>query len=214
MTILYSFRRCPYAMRARMALAQAQTRVELREVQLKKKPPSLLQYSAKGTVPVLITSSGTVIDESLDIMFWAIGEEHPWLMHQGAVWQRQYVELFDREFKPWLDAYKYRRQDDVASADDYRNNNLPWLTKLDHRLAVTPYLLGEQEQLVDVAILPFVRQFAFVDEAWFFAQEWPFLQAWLRAWLTSEHFLSVMPKFAPWLEGSRGLDWQMTVEQS
>ena len=198
--VLYSFRRCPYAMRARMALWVAGIMVELREVKLAAKPPALLAASPKGTVPVLVLADGRVIDESLDIMRWALGQNDPegWLA--GA--DPAVIAANDGPFKHHLDRAKYPgRYEEEHTATDHRAAALALLAPLEARLAEAPYLCGDRRSLTDIALLPFIRQFAAIDPAWFAAQANPRLQAWLDELLASDLFAAVMPKFAPWKEG-------------
>ncbi len=190
--ILYSFRRCPYAMRARLALASACIPCELREILLRDKAPELLQASPKGTVPVLVTESA-VIDESLDIMLWALKRNDPecWLDMPDS--GHSLITRTDSEFKPNLDAYKYK--DDMAA----RSRATAFLQELDVQLS--PNLFGTGPKLADMAILTFVRQFAFVDKPWFDAQDWPNLSRWLQDFITSNRFAAIMQKHPIWQAG-------------
>ncbi|WP_457647570.1 glutathione S-transferase [Profundibacter sp.] len=190
--ILYSFRRCPYAMRARLALASAGIPCELREILLRDKAPELLQASPKGTVPVLVTDT-QVIDESLDIMLWALNHNDPegWLdMPDTGL---ELITRTDSEFKPNLDAYKYKG--DMAA----RARAATFLHELDAQLS--PYLFGTAPKLADMAILTFVRQFAFVDKPWFDAQDWPNLTNWLQDFIASPRFTAIMLKYPKWQAG-------------
>jgi glutathione S-transferase len=197
--VLYSFRRCPYAMRARMALWVAGVTVELREVKLAAKPPALLAASPKGTVPVLVLADSTVIDQSLDIMRWALGQNDPegWLAGEDAA----LIAVNDGPFKHHLDRAKYPGRYEEEDGTDHRAAALALLAPLEARLAGAPYLCGETRALTDIALLPFIRQFAAIDPAWFTAQPLPRLQGWLEGLLASDLFAAVMPKFAPWAEG-------------
>jgi len=193
--VLYSFRRCPYAMRARLALAVSGTRCQLREVKLSAKPGAMLAVSPKGTVPVLVLPTGQVIDESLDIMRWALGRSDPegWLTRDDP----ELIAENDGPFKRDLDRYKYPERytlDPLA----HRSSGLGFLCKLEERLTKTPHLSGSKRGLTDMAIMPFVRQFAAVDAAWFEAQPLPRLRSWLEAQLTSDLFRTVMMRFPPW----------------
>ena len=198
--ILYSFRRCPYAIRARMALALAQVPCLLHEVSLRDKPAALLQASPKGTVPVLVQPDGTVIDQSLDIMQWALHQHDPsdWLQPKDGTPADMlaWVHACDSTFKQALDRYKYpsRHPQDLHSAA--RNTASAWLATLDQQLAISGHLLGTQDSLADAAIFPFVRQFAAVEPPWWAAQPWPHLHAWLQRWLDSALFIQVMRKDA------------------
>ena len=194
--ILYSFRRCPYAMRARMALAVSGTPHEIREVKLSDKPAEMLAASPKGTVPVLVLPDGQVIDESLDIMRWALARNDPerWLDGDDAA----LIAANDGPFKHHLDRYKY--PDRHASEPlEHRALGLAMLGEFDRRLVSRAYLCGETRSLTDAAILPFVRQFAAVDRAWFDAQPLPALQRWLATGLVSPLFAQIMEPRPIWL---------------
>ena len=195
-TILYSFRRCPYAMRARMALSSSGLEYEHREVVLRDKPPEMLEVSPKGTVPVLLTETGTVIEESLDIMRHALAVKDPegWLEHDDP----ELVAANDGPFKHHLDRYKYATRYEGADAETHRDAALDYLRTLDARLRQTPQLFGPAMSLADAAIFPFVRQFAHTDRAWFDALDLPGLQAWLAGHLASPRFADIMVKHAPW----------------
>lgn len=198
--ILYSFRRCPYAIRARLALRRADIHVELREIELKNKPPSMLTASPKGTVPVLITQEQQVIDESLDIMRWALSQNDPdnWLENSTSVQTTKLIEQIDQEFKPWLDKYKYADRHTEHDAKYYRDQCLPFLRQLNESLAANNFLMADKMTLADAAIFPFIRQFAAVDQTWFTNSPHRHLQAWLDKHLASELFKSVMHKYQPW----------------
>ncbi len=199
--ILYSFRRCPYAMRARMALMASGQTVRLREVVLRDKPAEMLEASPKGTVPVLILEDGTVIDESLDVMAWALSQNDPggWLTADGEA----LIAEADGPFKKALDRYKYpnRYEDEGVDKLEQRAKGREFLAKLDGILKDQTYLLGDAITKADIAIFPFVRQFANTDRAWFDAEPLPHLQRWLAGHLESELFLSVMTKFPQWKTG-------------
>ena len=210
MPILYSFRRCPYAMRARLALAVSGVHYELREVVLRSKPAALLAASPKGTVPVLVLPSGGVIDESLDIMRWALEQHDPdgWLENGPIDDMLVIIDANDGPFKHALDRYKYPNRypqesgtDTKAFAVAQRSNAARWLSELELRLSGDlnrDWLFSHQASLADIAILPFVRQFAHTDANWFAEQPWPQLQAWLARFESSALFESVMDKHAAW----------------
>jgi glutathione S-transferase len=195
--VLYSFRRCPYAMRARLALAASGTRYEIREVRLADKPAALLSASLKGTVPVLLAADGTVIDESLAIMRWALEARDPegWLMRDDPA----LIAINDGMFKHHLDRYKYPGRHG-SDPDVHRHDGLRVLRDLDARIAIAGQLCGSAPGLADAAIMPFVRQFAGVDRAWFDAQPLPSLQAWLAGHLASDLFDGIMHRVARWSE--------------
>ena len=204
--VLYSFRRCPYAMRARLALAVSGVSYALREVALKSKPPQLLAASAKGTVPVLVLAGGQVIDESLDIMRWALLNKDPfgWLKYSQTHDEQALIAGNDGPFKQALDRYKYPNRYPVEARGEptkfalaMRDAGALWLLTLDARLSAG-WLLGDQASLADMACLPFVRQFAHTDAVWFAAQPWPLLQAWLARFESSPLFEGVMGKHPPW----------------
>jgi glutathione S-transferase len=203
--ILYSFRRCPYAMRARLAIAASGQACELREVVLRDKPPALLKASPKATVPVLVDSDGHVIDQSLDIMLWALRRNDPqaWLTPQqdGLEAMLALVADCDENFKPKLDRYKYPQRFQELSGDRFRDDAAAWLESLDRRLAGQVFLFGSRPALADMAIAPFVRQFAHVDPTWFLDRPWSHLQRWLSGWKDSSLLEIVMAKYPPWQEG-------------
>lgn len=199
--ILYSFRRCPYAIRARMALACAGIECELRELMLKDKPADMLKHSPKGTVPVLILKDGNVIDESLDVILWALDENDPdsWLLEKNRS-----IELIvenDQQFKPLLDRYKYADRHPELTEQAHREQTLPFIESLNNRLTHTSYLLSDQSTLADIALFPFIRQYAFVNKAWFDQQPYPELQNWLEVLLRSHLFKSIMPKYKLFNDG-------------
>lgn len=196
--ILYSFRRCPYAMRARMALWAAGIAVELREVKLAAKPPQLIEASPKATVPVLVLSDGAVIDESLAIMRWALAQNDPqdWLAGDDAA----QIAINDGAFKHHLDRAKYPARYE-AYGIDHRAEGLALLMPLDAQLENAPYLCGPTRTLTDIALFPFIRQFAAIEPEWFAAQPLPHLQGWLERHIASDVFANIMPKFAPWVVG-------------
>ncbi|MFW5426797.1 MAG: glutathione S-transferase [Methylophagaceae bacterium] len=197
-TILYSFRRCPYAMRARMAIAVSGIQVELREVVLRDKPQALLDISLKATVPVLVTQDQKVIDESLDIMHWALKQSDPdnWLADVND----ELITNNDGEFKHWLDRYKYADRYSEQTELYYRKQGEKILLFLEERLLTTPYMSGEKITLTDIALFPFIRQFAFVDIAWFEHAPYPTLRGWLHELIKSDLFITSMFKYKPWSE--------------
>ncbi len=196
--LLYSFRRCPFAIRARLAIYHAEIDVELHEVTLKDKPKAMLELSSKGTVPVLY-DQGQVIDESLDIMLWALNINDPdcWL---SAYTERQRNEAFrlisenDNEFKPWLDKYKYSDRYPEHDQAYYRQQCDLFLQKLEEHLQSKKYLLAGHITLVDMAIFPFIRQFSMVDKKWFDQCEYTALRGWLYKLLELPLFKQVMQK--------------------
>ncbi|QNK68364.1 glutathione S-transferase [Variovorax sp. PAMC26660] len=208
--VLYSFRRCPYAMRARLALVASGQHCELREVVLKNKPPEMLAASPKGTVPVLLTQDGTVLEQSLDVMRWALqrNDPHRWLQPDAGTPEDMLalVATCDDEFKPQLDRYKYPGRF-ADAGDSAREQGARFLRDLEAKLTASPHLAGTHATLADAAVMPFVRQFAMVEPAWFDAQPWPRLHAWLSGWTASDLFARAMHKYAPWQGGERGVDF-------
>ena len=220
--ILYSFRRCPYAIRARLALAASGQTYEHREVVLGDKPPELLGASPKGTVPVLVLPEGRVIDESLDIMLWALGRHDPqqWLglhastappqraMASGELGDRlALIAQCDGPFKLALDAYKYPQKQHPHPAKTFhpaefqthaRQQASGFIDGLNQRLERGACLFGPQLSLADAAVVPFVRQFAGVQPEWFAQAPWPALRAWLHRITASALFVRVMQKHAQW----------------
>lgn len=204
--ILYSFRRCPYAIRARLALRYARIGVALREVVLRDKPDELIKVSPKATVPVLIINESTadqeVIDESLDIMFWALAQNDPagWLDVDVELANRL-IDANDEQFKPWLDRYKYPDRYDGIEAGEPLEHCRVFLDELEGRLQQHSYICGARASIVDFAIYSFVRQFAFADEEWFESSPYVALKRWLLEFLDSELFAAVMNKYPPWRAG-------------
>ena len=198
MNTLYSFRRCPYAMRARMALRYSEVAVDIVEVSLKAQPAEMLALSGKGTVPVL-SADGRVIDESLDIMRWALAQNDPqdWLLKDDPVAAEQIAPLIeqnDQVFKVHLNRYKYAERYPEQPMEVYRNEGEVFLRRLDQLLEGRDYLLADHPSLADVALMPFVRQFAHVDRDWFGQTPYLRLQAWLQRLLESDLFTSIMKK--------------------
>ncbi len=205
--VLYSFRRCPYAMRARLALASSGIGVELREVVLRDKPTDMLEVSPKGTVPVLVLDDGEVLEESLDVINWALQNSDPeGLTNYPAVEiddMRSLIADNDGPFKTALDRYKYpNRYENVDIAKEQETAS-DFLNELDSRLEGKQYLFGKNFSLADAAILPFVRQFAHVDRDWFWGQDWPNVIRWLEAFLESDRFQSIMKKYPQWKAGDQ-----------
>ncbi|MGP5209474.1 glutathione S-transferase [Psychrobacter alimentarius] len=199
---LYSFRRCPYAMRARLGLLFAELSVELREITLKNKPTQMLAISPKGTVPVLQLIDGTVIEESREIMMWALEQNDPQGLLDTAVLSQAeaLIAQNDNEFKYWLDRYKYADRHTEMTQTEYRQRGEVFLQVLEARLTKSRYLLGDSVTVADIGIMPFVRQFAHVDRDTFYDLPYPKLQQWLQNWLAHPLFLQAMVKFQPWQE--------------
>ncbi|MEM5472875.1 glutathione S-transferase [Hoeflea sp. AS60] len=195
--VLYSFRRCPYAMRARLAMSSAGLEVELREVVLRDKPEAFLKASPSGTVPCLV-GEGFVIDESLDVMIWALRENDPdnWLNMPEA--GHDWIARTDGPFKQALDRTKYPNRYPDVDPDGQRDIAAVFLSDLNSTIGEWIF---DHPTLSDFAILPFVRQFAFIDKDWFDAQPWPSLQGWLERFLASERFDQIMKKYPQWHDG-------------
>ena len=205
--VLYSFRRCPYAIRARLALQVSGVQYELREVSLKCKPAEMLAASPKGTVPVLVLQDGKVVDESLDIMRWALAQNDPdgWL-NPALSDMLELIASNDGQFKQALDRYKYPNRYPLESGGEtqafalsQRDQAVVWLQALESRLGKgwQTWLYSSQPSLADIAILPFVRQFAHTDAAWFGAQPWPLMNTWLANFEASTSFVATMARLKP-----------------
>jgi len=210
--ILYSFRRCPYAMRARMALVIAGQSVELREVVLREKPVEMLAASTKGTVPVLILPRGKIIDESIDVMHWALMQSDPegWQVPNTAEMDKLIADN-DGPFKHHLDRFKYATRYQDADPEVERAAAEEYLAALDARLLGTKHLMGETRSLADIAIFPFVRQFINAaterSDDGFSAQRFPSLNRWLKGHVASPLFASVMGKYPQWQPGQPGVNF-------
>jgi len=202
--ILYSYRRCPYAMRARMALSYAGIQVEIREIALREKPAHMLAVSPKGTVPVLVLASNEVLEQSLDIMDWALQQSDvdEWII-QDQAGQKLTADLIatnDGAFKKSLDKYKYAIRFPENPPEIYRAQGEEFLQRLEILLQQNTYLCRNTISKADVAIFPFVRQFSMVDENWFESADYPSLKAWLNGLLNSQLFLGVMQKYPVWAD--------------
>lgn len=208
--ILYSFRRCPYAMRARMGILAADVPVELREVVLREKPADMLAASAKGTVPVLVLPDGQdgrrVIDESLDVMHWALALSDPdgWLDADSKV-TAELIADNDGPFKHHLDRFKYATRYEGADPMEHRAAAEPYLQALDERLRATAHLMGDRISLADIAIFPFVRQFANAAGDWMKQTRFEALNRWLDHHVSSDLFKAVMKKYPQWQPGRPGV---------
>ncbi|MAZ03818.1 MAG: glutathione S-transferase [Sneathiella sp.] len=207
--VLYSFRRCPYAIRARMAIVSSGITVELRDILLKDKPRDMVEASPKATVPVLKRPDGKVIDESLDIMLWALehGDPEGWLPNDSSL-EKDIFSLIaenDGPFKSSLDRYKYHVRFPEKSREEYRKSGEMFLETLEQRLHTQPYLVTDRLTLADMAIFPFIRQFANSDIGWFEEAPYPNLRRWLDERLMSRQFRNVMKKREIWKEGTTGM---------
>ena len=200
--ILYTFRRCPYAMRARMGLAYAGIDFQIREVDLKNKPKEMLEVSPKGTVPVLLFEDSSVLEESLDILLWSLSLRDPdgWKNHPVEVLS-QMAELVtenDDVFKKHLDQYKYSDRFPAETKHTYRQRGEAFLEKLESRLTGSIFLFGANISYADVAIFSFIRQFSHVEPAWFQTAPYPCLRKWLAYFVDSDLYDSIMKKYQPW----------------
>jgi glutathione S-transferase len=207
--VLYTFRRCPYAIRARLALRSSGLPYQAREIELKRKPQHLLTLSPKGTVPVLWIKSPLeecVLDQSLSIMSWCLSQNDPqgWLesINKPGAIAMQLIEQNDGPFKSHLDRYKYPSRFGLISGLEDRDCAAKLLNSLQEQLMQQPFLSGERWGFVDAALAPFVRQYAHTDLTWFLNQPWRELMSWLRDFEQSEDFLAVMHKSPIWCEFS------------
>lgn len=198
-------------MRARLAIAYSQQRIEWREVILKAKPDALIKISPKATVPVLHLQNGQVIDESFDIMLWGLNKNDPDLWLGNDPNTRNQINALIQEndflFKPNLDRYKYSVRFPEKTPEEHRKSGEEFLAALEHRLTTSSYLVGDAITLADAAIFPFIRQFVGVDPSWFEDAPYPKLRVWLQTWLTSALFQSVMIKHAPWHSGDTPIEF-------
>lgn len=207
--ILYNFRRCPYAMRARLALLSAGITVEVREIILRNKPAHMLELSPKGTVPVLWLGN-RVIDESRDIMDWALAQNDPEGLLNMPSEGEDWIAAIEGPFKTALDRYKYATRYEGADPHHERTTARDVLMTVDAQLRDTPWLFGGKPCLADFATITFVRQFANVDRAWFDDQPWDGVQSWLNRFLSSARFETMMHKFSVWSDGDTPVFWPET----
>lgn len=197
--ILYSFRRCPYAMRARMALQLANVQCELREVELKNKPEEMLAVSPKGTVPILVLDN-SVLDESNDIIQWVQSNNPDILMdlnQEHADQTSEWIALFDGEFKHHLDRYKYHQRYG-SDAENHRACCDEILHLLDQYISSAYWIFSEELSLLDISILPFIRQFKIADEKHFFSQDYLKVIGLFKKFEDSQLLKSIMHKYNPW----------------
>jgi len=204
--ILYSFRRCPYAMRARMALHYSGINCELREVALRDKPNALLAASPKGTVPVLVLPDGSVIDESMDVIHYAISKNDPENILDFSKKIKSEINVAilanDTEFALLLRKYKYFEKHPEETQESYRQKiESHFLEKYEKMLDGNQFLFGKKS-IADFAILPFIRQFAFADKDWFFTSKYKNIITWLNNHIESDVFEDIiLAKHTPWKEG-------------
>ncbi|GAA5131820.1 glutathione S-transferase [Thalassotalea piscium] len=200
--ILYSLRNCPYAMRARIAIYRSSVPIELRDIVLKNKPKEMLLASPKGTVPTLVLPSGKVVDESLDVMLWALNTNDPYGL-LGANKEQLHnmltlIHRFDHEFKQALEQYKCAKRYHEANIEQCREKCELYIQEIEQRLNKGNYLINTEESLADIAILPFIRQFARVERQWYLQSPYPNLKKWLKHYLQSAMFTKVMAKYPLW----------------
>ncbi|MCL1078996.1 glutathione S-transferase [Parashewanella spongiae] len=203
--ILYSLRNCPYAMRARLALYASGQQVLLRDIVLSNKPAEMLIVSPKGTVPVLVTADKQVIDESLSIMKWAFSQTDPddYLnkAHTSALVEMlSVIALFDNEFKGHLEKYRCSKRYHEPSLLEDRQQCERYLADLESRLSQHQYLMSDKPSLTDLALMPFIRQFARVERQWYLQSPYPNLRQWLNGYLQSKMFSKVMAQYPMWLD--------------
>jgi glutathione S-transferase len=205
--ILYSFRRCPYAMRARLGILEAELKVELREVVLRDKPNEMIEASPKATVPVLILPDGRVIDESRDIIDWALEENTTTgLLDKDPLHQRALINTLDADFKPHLDRYKYPNRYSGEPPADHQAIALDWMnTHLAPRLTTHENLFGDKVSFADLASFPFIRQYAHVDRDWFYSAVPQAVGDWLQRHIESDRFAAIMSKYKQWASGEPGI---------
>lgn len=198
MHILYSFIRCPWAMRARLALNYMGIQFTVREVNLRDKPQALLEASPKGTVPVLVLQDGKIIDESLDIILWAMPDKHP--TEQNVI--DDLITSNDTDFKKYNSRYKYpeRYDEEGITQTDSRKECEKFISKLESLLGSNQYLIGDMPSTADFAVFPFIRQFSKVDEQWFASVNYSQVKRWLDQICSSEYYTKTMEKFPVWVE--------------
>ncbi len=204
--ILYSLRHCPFAMRARLAIFKSQQTVELRDVKLTNKPAAMLAASPKGTVPILVVSTSYIIDESLDVMLWSLGQSDPDNLLLSSIIELSdllaFIDIYDKEFKPCIERYKCAKRYHEANLEACRNDCEVFIQDLEQRLSKHDFILGKHESLADIAILPFIRQFAKVERQWYVKSSYHNVKRWLNNYLQSALFNKVMAPHPIWVEGS------------
>ena len=201
--ILWSHRRCPYAMRARLAIKSSRVAVRLREIIFRNKPDAFLSVSPDGTVPLIVLADGAIIEESLDIMRWALNINDPesWLDYD-LCFAEEFIRELDSDFKTHLDIYKYANRNDNDEWQKHQKKGAKFLQAVDEGLQNNDYLSGDQFGFLDAAALPFIRQFRNTDAVWFDAQNWQNLHPWLQDFMASPRFAAIMEKYTPWDEGN------------
>ncbi|MFT5669198.1 MAG: glutathione S-transferase [Glaciecola sp.] len=203
--ILYSLRHCPFAMRARLAIFKSKQAVELRDVKLTNKPAAMLIASAKGTVPILVVSPVQIIDESLDVMLWSLEQSDPDNLLLDASIRHDllaFIAMYDLEFKACIERYKAAKRYHEPNLEQCRQACEVYVKDLEHRLGKHSYVWGEYESVADIAILPFIRQFAKVERSWYVQSSYTNVKRWLNKYLQSAMFNKVMALHPIWEEGS------------
>ncbi|WP_285163097.1 glutathione S-transferase [Shewanella goraebulensis] len=203
--VLYSLRNCPFAMRARIAIYKSQQAVLLRDLVLSDKPAEMLLASPKGTVPVVVTPNGTVIEESYELMLWALTQGDPDDLlcadnDEAFDAMLTLIYQFDSEFKRCLENYKCAKRYSESNIAECRQACEIYIEQLEKLLSQHSYLMADRESLADIALLPFIRQFARVERQWYLQSPYPNLRAWLNRYLQSKMFSKVMTKHPLWLE--------------
>jgi glutathione S-transferase len=193
-------------MRARLAIFRSKQAVELRDVKLTNKPAAMLIASAKGTVPILVVSATQVIDESLDVMLWSLGKSDPAnLLLESASRLSDllaFIAVYDREFKPCIERYKAAKRYHETNVEACREACEAYIQDLERRLSEHDYIFAEHESIADIAIFPFIRQFAKVERQWYVQSSYPNLKRWLNRYLQSGMFNKVMTLYPIWEEGN------------
>jgi glutathione S-transferase len=203
--ILYSLRNCPYAMRARIAIFKAKKTVILRDIVLSDKPKEMITASPKATVPIIVLPNGAVIEESFDVMLWAITENDPDdLLHSKnpkfLATMLNIIKSFDQDFKACLEQYKCAKRYRESNISECRAACEQYIQTLEIRLTDHDFLLSDKESLADIALLPFIRQFARVERQWYLQSPYPKVRQWLNNYLQSPMFTKVMAKYPLWLD--------------
>jgi glutathione S-transferase len=206
--VLYSLRNCPYAMRARLAIYASGQQVQLRDLVLSNKPAEMLNLSPKGTVPVLVTAGNQVIDDSLSIMQWAFSQTDPddylnKTVPNALADMLAVIAIFDNEFKGHLEKYRCSKRYHEPSLMEDRQQCERYLADLESRLCLHLYLMSDTPSLTDLALMPFIRQFARVERQWYLQSPYPKLRQWLNHYLHSRMFSKVMVQYPMWLDSKQ-----------
>tara|TARA_B100000941_G_scaffold157094_1_gene111456 strand:+ start:238 stop:828 length:591 start_codon:yes stop_codon:yes gene_type:complete len=194
-------------MRARMAIHISGQKCEIREVLLRNKPPSMLEYSPKGTVPVLVLQDGNVIDESLDVIDWALNLNDPddWQRSKNTEKTKELIKINDGEFKYHLDRYKYSKRYNNENPELHKKKCLKFLESINNELNNSKYIFDDNISYADIVVLPFIRQFRIADMEWFDSLPYDNLKNWLSNFLDSSLLNSSMKKYDLWKEGDKSI---------